>query len=162
MKFFHSRMRNEHRFGRIRMDKLSEMFKKFFIKAKESPEGKELLTQRNKILNFERDQVFQFEFKGRGKPFYLEIKGEKIRVRKGVSPLDWMKKDWDKATRILTDQKTLKQVILGEKGVMEAWHEGKWDFSSRIGNSPIHSWFCILMRLARERIQKDAVKRYLE
>ncbi len=144
------------------MDKLSEMFKKFFAKAKENPEGKKLLTQSDKILNFERDRVFQFEFKDKGNPFYLEIKGEKIRVRDGISTLDWRRKNWDKATRILTDQKTLKQVILGEKGVMDAWHEGKWDFSSRIGNSPVHSWFCILMRLAREQIQKDAVKRYLQ
>ncbi len=71
--------------------------------------------------------------------------------------MDRRGKDWNKISRIWTDEKTLREVIYGEKNLIKEWHEGEWDFSSRNSNSPYQSWFCILLRMAREKLEKELV-----
>ncbi len=140
---------------------LSSSLEKLFKKVKDHPEGIRYLTQpdivKAKIEKWEH--TFQFELDD-DKPFYLEIAQGEIRAVQGVSSLDGRGKDWNKISRIWTDGKTLKGIITGEKNLMDEWHKGKLEFGSRIANTYYHSWFCIMMRMAREQLGKELIREY--
>src|SRR5574340_35279 len=140
------------------MTNLSVFCEKLLSAAARHPDGDKYLMEPDPLGFAEsRDHVFQFEIEG-GKPFYLTIEKKKIRAKEGVSPLDWQGKDWNKISRIWTDEKTLKAVAYGDTDPIKEWHEGRWDFACRIGNSPYHSWFCILLPMAREQLEKELVR----
>ncbi len=143
------------------MASLSAFCEKFLVAAARHPEGDKYLLEPDPMgLVKDRYHVFQFEIEG-GKPFYLTIDKQKIKASDGLSSLDRRGKDWNKISRIWTDEKTLREVIYGEKNLIKEWHEGKWDFSARNSNSPSQSWFCILLRMAREQLERELVKSYL-
>jgi hypothetical protein len=143
------------------MANLGVMCEKFFAAAARHHDGNKYLVEPDPIGFVEgRDQVFQFEIED-GKPFYLTIEKKNITATEGLSSLDWQGKDWNKISHIWTDEKTLKAVVYGDTDPIAEWHKGRWDFASRIGNSPYHSWFCILIPMAREQLEKELVKAYL-
>ncbi len=143
------------------MSSMGAFCEKFLVAAVRHPEGDKYLLEPDPMgLVRDRYHVFQFEIEG-GKPFYLTINKKEIKASDGVSSLDRRGKDWNKISRIWTDEKTLREVIYGEKSLIKEWHEGKWDFTSRNSNSPYQSWFCILLRMAREQLERELVKSYL-
>ncbi len=131
------------------MSELSQVFEEFIKRTERNKEAKELLK--------ERDQVFQFDLTD-DKPFYVEMKGEKISVTEGTSSLDWDRKNWQEISCIWTDKETVKAVMKGEKSPMEANVEGRWSFSCRVGKKAVHRWFCNLLRLAREQIREEGLE----
>ncbi len=135
------------------MSELSQVFEQFLKRVERNKEAKELLKERN--------QVFQFDLTD-DKPFYVEMKGDKISVTEGTSPLDWKRKNWQEISCIWTDKETVKGVMRGEKGPVEAGVEGRWSFSSRPGKKAVHRWFCNLLRLAREQIREEGADLLLE
>ncbi len=143
------------------MASLGAFCEKFLVAAVRHPEGDKYLLEPDPMgLVKDRYHVFQFEIEG-GKPFYLTINKKEIKASDGLSSLDRRGKDWNKISRIWTDEKTLREVIYGEKNLIKEWHDGKWDFTSRNSNSPFQSWFCILLRMAREQLERELVKSYL-
>jgi hypothetical protein len=144
------------------MSNLGALYEKLLVSATRHPEGDKYLVQPDPLgLAKDRFHVFQFDVEG-GEPFYLTLNKRDIKATAGVSSLDRRSTaDWNKITNIWTDAETLKAVIHGDKNLIAEWHGGKWDFTSRNSNSPYQSWFCIVMRLAREQLERELVKAYL-
>ncbi len=135
------------------MSEVTQLVKKFLEAAKRNPEGEKLIKERN--------HTFQFNLID-ADPFYVEINGSKITVKKGTTTLDFNYKDWERATRVLTDKKSLENIIYGRENITRVRFDGRWDFSSRVGSKSTHMWFGSLIRMAQEQLQKEAVEPYLE
>jgi hypothetical protein len=133
--------------------------------AVRNPEARRYLSEPDPLPRVEEEKriwshTFQFDVEG-GKKFYLDIKDGQISVHDGDCGLDWQRKDWQQCSRIWTTAEVLQGVIEGVRDPIFEWHEGRWDFSSRIANSHLHSWFIILMRLAHEQLGRELVRQHV-
>jgi hypothetical protein len=124
----------------------------WMLNLKSSPQGQELLK--------ERDQVFQFEVTDHGF-FYVEIKQGGARVVDGKTDLDWKIRDWDKASYIRTDSKTLSEIFEGLTSFSEAIFDSRFGMAPR-GKRDVSTWFLCILREGIKETRLVAASKYLK
>lgn len=79
------------------------------------------------------DRTFQFDLSD-GAPFYVEVKGGKIKYAEGDSGLDWQYRDWKRATCVRTSTRVLEEVVSGKRIISDAFFDHEIGFAPRRGD----------------------------
>ncbi|HEY3303375.1 MAG TPA: hypothetical protein VGL70_07555 [Candidatus Binatia bacterium] len=139
------------------MERAARLFCELLVQVLDHPEG--LATART------FDRTFQFDLSD-GAPFYVEVKGGKIKYAEGDSGLDWQYRDWKRATCVRTSTRVLEEVVSGKRIISDAFFDHEIGFAPRRLADPetsagaIVAWFYTLVRLGLEQAQKKAWERH--
>lgn len=140
------------------MTRFADAFGRYLAAAERSEEGRAALAR------FER--TFQFDLTD-GEPFFLIVERGTLAAHPGVSPLDWKRRDWDKASCVRTSQRTLAAIMSGTLLPTEAF------FRRELGVAPrgladratsartIYLWLNTIFRTASEQVEREGRAAFL-